>query len=465
MELLSKKIKIVFFIKLLTLLVSMPVFASDGGLTGQMIEKIRSSFEMDTHTRAMYNAITNNDIAGLALNRDIVKGHNELFSHKIKTKGITNQKSSGRCWIFATLNAIRPAVIEKHNLESFELSQNYLAFWDKVEKANLFLERMIEFRKTDLFDRYMVRMLRSPLPDGGYWSNAVDLIKKYGLVPKEIMPETNSSENTKLMNRVIGQKLRADAVKLRKMHQENKTIEQLRAEKEKMVGEVYRMLVINLGEPPSEFQWRFEDANSELSEMTTYTPKSFFEEFVGVDLDEYADVSNDTIRNYGLRCQGKMSRGMYEGRDIDYANVGIETLKNIAMKSILDDTPVYFSSDSGCDNSKKLGIMEDGLYDYDSVYKTDMKMTKREQALYRNSKRSHGMALAGVDVQNGKAVKWLVENSWGKEKGSKGYWSIYDKWFEENIYSIIVKKKYIPEEILKIYEKPPVILEPWDPML
>ena len=459
------KSKIILAVILPIVFISAPLFAGDGALTIGKINEIRSAFKMDAHTRAMYNSITNNDIQNIALNRDILRRHNDLFSHKTKTKGITNQKSSGRCWIFAALNMIRPDVIEKYNLESFELSQNYTAFWDKMEKANTFLERMIEFRDRDPFEREMVMVLRVPLPDGGYWENSVDLIKKYGVVPKEIMPETNSSGGTKLMNKVISQKLRADAVKLREMNRKNKTVKQMRAEKEKMMAEVYRMLVMNLGEPPSEFQWRYEDANSLVSEMKTYTPKSFLEDFVKTDVGEYVNIFNDTIRDYGQHCQIRMSRNVYDGHDIHYANVDIETLKNIAMKSILDEAPVMFAADVGYDMSRKTGIMENGLYDYDSVYQIVMKMSKAERALYRNSIRGHAMVFTGVDVQDGKPLKWLVENSWGDEKGSKGYWACYDEWFNIHVYNIIVKKKYVSEEILKIFEKPAKILEPWDPML
>jgi len=437
----------------------------ESALTTKVIEQIRSSFEMDAHTRAMYNSITNNDISDLALNRDILRRHNEIFSHKVKTKGITDQKSSGRCWLFAGLNILRPAVIEKHNLKSFEFSQIYLTFWDKMEKANTFLERMIEFRDRGPLDREMEMLLRTPIPDGGYWENVADLIQKYGAVPKEIMPETNSSENTRLMNRVISQKLRSDAVKLRKLHQEKKPVKKLYAEKKKMLAEIYRMLVMNLGEPPTEFAWRFEDQNSVVSEMRSYTPKGFFKDFVGVDLNEYVNIFNDTTHDYGRHYQIRFSRNLYDGHDINYANVNVELLKDLAMKSILDDSPVSFGADVGYDQNRKLGIMESGLYDYDSIYNTDMSMTKAERALYRNSVRGHGMALIGVDVQNGKPVKWLVENSWGKDNGSDGYWTLYDKWFDIHVYNIIVKKKYVPEKVLKIYEQPAEILPPWDPML
>jgi bleomycin hydrolase len=454
-----------FVAQLVVILSVSSLFADESALTTKVIEQIRSSFKMDAHTRAMYNSITNNDIRDLALNRDILRQHNEIFSHKIKTKGITNQKSSGRCWLFAGLNIMRPAVIEKYNLKSFEFSQIYLTFWDKMEKANTFLERMIEFRDRDLLDREMVIFLRTPIPDGGYWENVVDLIQKYGAVPKEIMPETNSSENTRLMNRVMSQKLRSDAVKLRKMHQEKRAVKKLYAEKKKMLAEIYRMLVMNLGEPPTEFMWRFEDQNSVVSEMRTYTPKSFFKDFVGVDLNEYVNIFNDTTHDYGRHYQIRFSRNVYDGHDINYANVDVESLKDIAMKSILDDSPLLFAADVGYDQNNKLGIMESGLYDYDSIYNTDMSMTKAERALYRNSVRNHGMAFVGVDVRNGKPVKWLVENSWGKDKGSDGYWTLYDKWFDIHVYNVIVKKNYVPEKVLKIYEQPPIILPPWDPML
>ncbi|MDT8301926.1 MAG: C1 family peptidase, partial [Sedimentisphaerales bacterium] len=276
-----------FVVPLVVFFIISSLFADDGALTKKTIDNFNSSFEMDAHTRAMYNSITNNDIKSLALNRDVVRQHNEIFSHKIKTKGITNQKSSGRCWLFAGLNILRPKVIEKNNIKSFEFSQNYLAFWDKLEKANCFLENIIEFADRDILDREMEFLLRKPIPDGGYWENVVNLVKKYGAVPHEIMPETNSSGNTGLMNALISRKLRADAVKLRNMHKQRNSLKKIRTEKTEMLAEVYKMLVLNLGQPPSEFQWRFEDANSVVSEIHTYSPKSFYKKFVDVDLGQY----------------------------------------------------------------------------------------------------------------------------------------------------------------------------------
>jgi len=460
----QSKLKIVFVAELMLILSASLLFADEGALTTKTIDRIRTSFKMDHHTRAMYNSITNNDISSLALNREILQQHNEVFSHKIETKGITDQKKSGRCWLFAGLNIIRPVVMEKYNLESFEFSQNYLAFWDKMEKANCFLEHIIKFRDRDILDREMEIILRKPIPDGGYWESVVNLIEKYGVVPKDIMPETNSSENTSLMNTLLSRKLRADAVRLRKMHQGNKSVEKLLTEKTKMLADTYKMLIMNLGEPPAEFQWRFEDSNSVVSEMHTYTPKSFYEEFVGVDLRQYVDLFNDPSKQYGRHYQLSLSKNVYDGDDVHFANIRLKMLKDIAAKSVLDDEPVWFTCDVGKDQSKEHGIMAMDMYDYDSIYQIKMGMTKSQRALYRESVPNHAMALVGIDMQNDKSVKWLVENSWGKEQGSEGYWTLYDTWFDTNVYSIIVKKKYVPEEVLKIFEQPPEILPPWDPM-
>jgi len=458
------RLKVGLTVKIMVFLTAGALFAGEGALTNEDISQMRSALEMDVHTRAMYNAVTNNNIKELALNRNLLQKNNEVFSHKIKTKGVTNQKSSGRCWLFAGLNIMRPAVIEKYKLSEFEFSQNYLAFWDKMEKANCFLEYIIEFRDKDPLDREMEIILRSPFGDGGWWKYVVELIEKYGVVPKEIMPETNSSSNTGMMNKIISRKLRADAVKLRDLHIQGRSVEELRLEKKKMLADIYKMLVINLGEPPTEFKYRFEDRDSVVSSMKTYSPKSFFENFVGIDLHEYISIFNDASKDYGNHYSIRLSRNIYDGHDIDFTNVEIDKLKSIAMKSILDDEPVWFACDVGKDQNGKHGIMAMDIYDYSSIYNTSMDMTKAERALYRESAPNHAMVFVGVDINDEKPVKWLVENSWGSGKGNNGYWSLYDTWFDNHVYNIIVMKKFVPKDILKIYEMDPIILPPWDPM-
>ena len=455
---------ILFFALLYAIFTVAITDAGDGGLDESMITVIRNSFNTDSHTRAMYNAITNNDIKDLALNRDLIKGHNELFSHKIKTKGITNQKSSGRCWLFAGLNIMRPAVIEKHKLNKFEFSQPYLQFWDKMEKANNFLEYMIQFRDKDPLEREMEILLRNPIPDGGWWKYVVALIEKYGVVPIDIMPETNSSEKTGMMNKLLARKLRADAVMIRNLGKEGSSIEKLRQEKEKMMAEIYKMLAMNIGEPPAEFEWRYEDKDSTVSKVKTFTPGSFYREFVDIDLNQYVSVFSDPTKDYGKHYALRMSRNIFDDEDINYVNIEIGLLKEMAMKSVLDDEPVWFACDVGKDQSRDYGIMAMDIYDYGAIYNIEMGLSKSERALFRESAPNHAMVFVGIDVKDGKSVKWLVENSWGKNKGSDGYWTLYDSWFDSHVYNVIVHKKYVPEEVLKIYEQDPVILPPWDPM-
>lgn len=438
--------------------------AGEGGLTKDIVKKSREAYQTNGFNKAIHNAITNNDIRDLALNREIVGNHNELFSNRIKTKGVVDQQSSGRCWAFAWLNTMRPMIIEKYDLESFEFSQNYLVFWDKMEKANTFLEQIIEFRDRDPLDRELALILKSPFGDGGYWRYAVNLIKKYGLVPKEIMPETHSSENTRYMNRIISKKLRIDAAKIRKMSESGLSVKKMRTFKEKSLVEVYRLLALNIGEPPTEFEWRYEIDDSTLSETKTYTPISFYKDYVEADIDDFVCIFNNPTREYGRHYQSYLSRQMYDGNDLDHVSVEIGRLKEIAIASILDNQPLYFSCDVSKDQDSELGIMAKDLFDYASLFDVDLTMSKKDMGQYRHSSSNHGMSLIGVDLVEGKPIKWLVENSWGNDKKKDGLWTMYDNWFDNYLYYVIARKKYVPEDILKIFEKEPIIIPAWDPV-
>ncbi len=474
---------------LLVMVCSRVACADGGGLGPETIEALQSSFEMDAHTRAMYNAITNAHITDLALNRDLLRQHNDLYSHKIDVKGVTNQRSSGRCWLFAGLNQIRHGVRKRQGLKDLEFSQVYLTFWDKLEKSNTFLEHVIRLRNRDLMNRELVMVLKDPCPDGGYWENVVDLVNKYGLVPKDVYPETNSSNATRSMNGVLAQLLRAHAVRLRKMSEDGANLRQLRERKEEMLQDVYRILAINLGEPPTQFTWRYEPGKSDKKENENdgdgaedgesddgpdtqqdieecvMTPRRFFREFVAVDLSQWVNLFNDPTHPVGRHYTIRMSRNVADGQDIHYANIAMDTLKEIAIRSLLDGTPVMFACNVSVDQSSELGIMADGLYDYDSIYGIDMRMSKAELALYRNGTRNHGMVFVGVDLHEGRPVKWRVENSWGTDRGKGGYWALYDDWFDQHVYNIIVLKRYVPEDVLQVFEQKPEVLPPWDPML
>jgi bleomycin hydrolase len=447
----------------LCLLVTFPR-ADDGSLTPEMLKDLRSGFKMDPATRAMYNAITGGDVSALAVNRDILQQHNNVFSNKLKAKGITNQKSSGRCWLFAGLNVMRPAVIEKYKLDGFEFSQSYMAFYDKLEKANCFLEQMIELGKTDPMDREMEWLCKNSFTDGGWWEYVVALIDKHGVVPQQVMPETNSSENTRVMNLVIQRRMKVDALRLRELVKQGKSPEEIRAAKKAMMAEIYRMLVMNYGQPPAEFAWRYVDKDAKVSEMKTYTPQSFYKEFVGVDLNQYVDLCDDPTQQYGKHYRLRRVKDIQEYPEVNYANVPAKTLRELALKSLLDNEPVLFSADASADMDRTKGIMANEIFDYRSIYGVDLGLSKADRLLYREGFPNHAMVFIGVDVKDGKPVKWLVENSWGKEKGDGGLWTMYDSWFDEHVYSIIVKKAYVPNDILQILKQDSIELPPWHPM-
>ncbi|MBN1360857.1 MAG: hypothetical protein JW993_09705 [Sedimentisphaerales bacterium] len=470
--------------------------AQETGVSEATIERIRAEFQMDGATRAMRNALTNTDVRSIAENRQIVAAHNDKFSHKIKTTGISNQKSSGRCWMFAGFNTIKPILMNKLDLDSFEFSHIYLQFWDKMEKANTFLQTMIDFRERDLMDREVVFLLKDPCPDGGYWENFADLVAKYGVIPKEAMAESASSENTAMMNRILARILRKDAVELRDIYQATGSVRQMEQAKQRMLEEIYRVLVLNLGEPPEQFAWRYKvkdakdekdeketeaddedssvgetdekkddyDVQQKWSERRIFTPKSFYEEFIGIDLRAYVNLTNDPIRPQGGHYEIQLTRNLYDGQNANYGTVSIETLKEVVTKVLLDNKAVYFAADVSPDQDREKGIMARDLYDYESIYGIEMDLNKTDRILFRDSTINHGMAFVGVDLAEGQPVKWLVENSWGSSNGDGGLWTMYDDWFTDNVYNVIVHSDYVPREVLAILAQPATKLPVWDPM-
>jgi bleomycin hydrolase len=437
---------------------------NEGALSSDIINQVRQSFNLDPATRALMNALTNNDIKKLAVNREKRMAHDDIFNHRIETKGITNQKKSGRCWLFAAFNVMRPQVMEKYKLKKFEFSQSYLFFWDKFEKANLFLELIIEMRDRDPLDRELQMVLESPFPDGGLWIYAVELIEKYGAVPKSVMPESEQTDNTGMMDRIVSRKLRKDASILREMSRNKATVSDLRARKVEMLKDVYKMLVLNMGVPPTGFQWRYETKDSIVSQVKSYTPKGFFEEVVNSNLRDYVPIYNHPLHPYDRLYQMRLNRNMYDRPDNIFLNLDTQRMRELALKQLLDDQPVYFACDVSKEDNYELGIMSPKIYDYDSFYGLDLSMSKADKFRYHESHSTHAMVFVGVDTLDGKPAKWLVENSWGNERGDKGYWTMYDEWFDEYVYKVIIHKKHLPDQILDVMKTEPVILPPWDPM-
>ncbi|MCD6204839.1 MAG: C1 family peptidase [Candidatus Marinimicrobia bacterium] len=439
--------------------------AQDIQITPEALQKIQSSVTFDTYTKAMQNAVSNNDISTLAKSRETLEGLDHYFAHKITVSAITDQKSSGRCWLFTALNVLRPSVVRKYNLKSFEFSQSYLFFWDQLEKANLFLEGIINTRKKDIDDREVQWLFQHPVSDGGVWSMMPSLVDKYGIVPKEAMSESYNSENTRMMSRLIRRKLRAQGMQIRQWAEKGKSERYIRRQKENMLAEIYRILVIAMGTPPAEFTWRYLDKNDSLVNAGTFTPQTFYEEVVGAPLKDYVMLMDDPSKDYYKLYEIRYDRNCVEGQNWTFINLPVEKIKEFAKKSILDDQPMYFSCDVGKQLDKEQGYLAAGLYDYEAVFGVSFDMTKKERILTYDSGSTHGMALVGIDTSStGSVTKWLLENSWGSDAGDNGFLTMTDDWFSEYMFRLVILKDYISSDVLEILKQKPILLPPWDRM-
>ena len=431
----------------------------EGGISAEMLSEISRGYSGDADDRAIRNALAGSSIATLAVNADNAAMIDTHFSDKVKTKGITDQKSSGRCWLFTGLNVLRAKMIDKYDLPAMEFSQNYLFFYDQLEKANLFLQGIIDTKDLPFDDRKVDWLFSNPLSDGGQFTGVSNLIVKYGLVPSDAMPETYQSSNTSNMASLLKLKLREDGLDLRKANEEGASAKKLQKMKLEQLSEIYRMLALCLGEPVKEFEWTRCDASGNIVSRKTYTPKSFYDEYIGEDLENnYVMVMNDPCREYGK---------VYE---IDYDRHEGETFEapeaEMAIASIKDNVAMYFSCDVGKFLDRKKGVLDIANFDYESLMGVAFGMDKKERVQTHASGSSHAMTLIAVDVceETGRPVKWMVENSWGAASGYKGCLIMTDEWFNEYMFRLVVEKKYVPEDVMKMLDQKPVLLPAWDPM-
>lgn len=437
---------------------------AQGELSNGDLDQIRSSVKFDDDTRALMNAISSNDISKLAVNRDNIGKVNSYFSHKVEIKGLTNQKSSGRCWLFTGLNVLRPEVIEKHNMKAFEFSQNYGFFWDQLEKSNLFLEAIIATAALPEDDRKVDWLYKHPVGDGGQWTGVVDIIEKYGAVPASVMPESKNSENTRMMSRLLRRKLREDALHLRAMGADGSGQQAMREEKLTMLADIYRILVLSLGEPPAEFTWQYEDNDGNISELKSYTPLSFYTEMAGIELRDYVMFMNDPTRPYHKLYEIEYDRHMQEGGNWKYINLPIDEIKSFAQASIMENKAMYFSCDVGKQLNREKGYLDINNYNYDEMFGVDFSMDKAGRIKTYDSGSSHGMNLVGVNIlADGTVDKWLLENSWGKT-GHNGFLIMTDEWFDAYMFRLVIHKDFIDGKTMEILDTEPTYLPPWDPM-
>ena len=433
----------------------------NGGISEEMLGRIRQGYTGTPEQKAVKNALASNSIATLAINGENLSMIDTHFSHRVPTKGITNQKSSGRCWLFTGLNVLRAKMIAKYDLPGLEFSQNYNSFYDLLEKSNLFLQAIIDTRDLPMEDRKVDWLLKNPIGDGGQFTGVSNLLMKYGVVPREAMPETFQSENTGQMAMILKWKLREYALELRGM-KANKAMER----KEAMLTEIYRILVECLGVPPTEFEWTRYDKSGKAVSTKKYTPKSFYEEYIGTDLENnYIMVMNDPSREYGKVYEIEYDRHVYDGENWLYINLPIERVKELAIASIKDNTAMYFSCDVGKFMDRKKGTLDINNMDYASLFRTEFPMDKKQRIQTYSSGSSHAMTLIAVDLDEaGQPKKWMVENSWGASSGYQGNLIMTDEWFNEYMFRVVVEKKYVPADIMKMLEQKPIMLPSWDPM-
>jgi bleomycin hydrolase len=446
-----------------------------------MLAKFDKQVAGDPSIKRIINAATNNSIKDLSLNRELVTRHDGRFNFELKSSKIIDQKSSGRCWMFAGANTVTPKVMTKLKLSEFTISQAYIAFYDRLEKSNFFLEAMIAMRDIPVTDRVLAMYLQNPIGDGGWWTYFEGLIRKYGVVPASAMPETKQSSSTGSTNMLLSTLLRKGAAEIRNMAAKGENEPALRQYKDKMLGDIYRLLVSAYGRPPQEFVFRYEETKkfadtSKLTDSTkkadstekkvlvekTFTPQSFFTELYGDLTTEYVAIVNNPAEKERTLFEFENSRNIFEQPDIRFLNMPIEALKKYTYKMIRDSQIVWFACDVGRDNFGDSGMFISNVWDYSTTLGIDFSTNKADRIRYRDTDPNHAMVILGVDTAlNGSVRKWKVENSWGSSPGSGGFWTMYDSWFDDNILLVMVDKKLLDADDAQLLDQKPVKVEEW----
>lgn len=431
------------------------------------IEHIRKNGEaLSPLSEVMQNAIITNGIEKVAFNNSAKITLQNNFSHEIKSGKITSQEKSGRCWMFAGLNLFRGKTSEKLGMEDFEFSQNYPMFFDKLEKANYFMEAIIRTADEDIYSRIVMWLLNDPLQDGGQWDMFVNLVNKYGAVPKSIMPETYHSSNSSMMNQLLTSQLRQWASELRKAISDGKSLKEVRKIKEDKLKFFFKLLSYFLGEPPSEFRFEYYDKDKKHRKLMPMTPQEFYSEYVDVHLDDYVSLIHAPTpdKPYGKTYTIDFLGNVIEGKQVLYLNTELENLKKATIAQLMEGKPVWFGCDIRLQTERKLGYMDSKVFLFNNALGTDINLDKAERLLYGESLLTHAMVITGVNMSEGKPDRWKVENSWGEDRGEKGFFMMSDNWFDEYNYQVVIHKDHLSEFMKEQLKLKPIVLPPWDPM-
>ncbi len=436
-------------------------------ISQEMLDGFERAFQESPTLKIAQSAFLHSKIQDTAMKwerfRAIDHHFSKVVSHEMKA---THQKQSGRCWIFAATNLLRILMGRKYNIDQFEFSQNYLMFFDKLEKTNLFLENILTTAEEPYDSRNLMFLLDSPLGDGGQWHMFINLVHKYGLVPKSAMPDTFQSQNTAIMNNLLLKKLREFALELRELVRARKSQEELTKVKASMLKVVHNMLQSFLGTPPTTFHWEFYDKHHKFHSFKNLTPHLFLKEHVPADLSDYVCLINCPMRDtpYNEVFTVQFLGNVVEGDIVRYVNLPIEKLKEYTIASLQKDEPVWFGCDVGQSFHRDHGIMDLELFEYNSFFGTNFPMTKQQRLEYGESRMTHAMLINGVDIVDHQPTKWRVENSWGKDVGKDGFFIMTDTWFDQYVYEVAIHKRFLPKAIIELERKNPVVLPPWHPM-
>ena len=430
-------------------------------------DKLYAAYEANPKFVAMENAISHNGLLASLEKRSAAVENTPVFSLDLTKDKVSDQKASGRCWMFAALNTFRHKMIANFQLEDFELSQAHTFFWDKYEKSNWFLEQVLATADQELTSRKVKFLLDTPQQDGGQWDMVVALFEKYGVVPKSVYPESISSSNSRELNQILNKLLRQDAQILRELRAEGAESAELQTKKEELLQEVFNFLAMNLGLPPRQFDFSYRDKDNHFHSESGLTPLTFYQKYVDLKLDDYVSIINAPTADkpYGRSYTVEMLGNVVGSKPVRYLNVEMGRLKELAITQMKAGETVWFGSDVGQSSNRKAGVMAEGMHDFTASMDIRLTQDKAGRLDYSESLMTHAMVLTGVDLdENGKAKKWKVENSWGEKVGNKGYFVASDAWMDEYTYQIVVRKEFLTAAELAAYEAEPLVLSPWDPM-